>query len=147
MPPSHVTPALCAFAEGLAFRVVEENADTVRRFLETEAVLYKAVFEGFTLSRRINSGKRTMRDFFCDYVLNESIVKAPANLIPELSPPIHDEYWQLAEDERFWPKGKQNGADELLPFADLLVVWGQQRHQRVANLTQLLERLDGVLRS
>ena len=147
MPASEVTPALCAFAEGLAFRVVEENADTVRKFLETEPQLYKAVFLGFAFSRQLNSSKRTMRDFFCNQVRDDSIVKASAELIPELSLPIHDEYWQLAEDKHFWPNGRHNGPDDLLSFPDLLAVWIDQRQQRLANLTRLLDRLQGVLRA
>jgi hypothetical protein len=148
MSANGVTPALCAFADGLPFRAVEEHADTLRMFLKEESVLYQAVFLGFAYSRKINSGnKRTMRDFFCAHLQNESIVKGPAHLIPELGAPVHDEYWQLAEDERFWPGDRPNGSDDLRPFNELLVVWTEQRQRRLADLAKYIERVQGVLRA
>ncbi|HEX6903295.1 MAG TPA: hypothetical protein VF789_26500 [Thermoanaerobaculia bacterium] len=140
-----ITPALYAFAEAFAQRVLSERKESLRQFLAQEELIYQTAFKFYVFALQIGMAREDSYLSFADHLCNNGILNGDKEGIKNLSRPVHDEYWRMAQSDSYWINGRFRSFEGIDKFSTVVGKWRESEKKRLEDRQELLNRLRSTL--
>lgn len=143
---SKMTPAGIAISRATAPKVVAENKQVVRIFLERESAIYELAFQLVNSLDLLNSTDDVILKVFCLFLQAKMVVDvAEEDKIRLFGEPVLKTYAPLARKTSYWQPDKARTKDGLLAFQTLLQSWRKDEEEILIQAEPLFKQFEEAL--